>query len=307
MHKFMLCTVILLLLTLFAGCNAEPHTPETSTLSETTPALTMTSHLPVTATSDENADSRSYAKEDLGFSLSFSGLSDVMYHSESGAIPLDRAIEENAVTIEELYAYILMDARENICKETFESKNGLSTFVYRYTDFDIRVVNDVYETPDGKQHLMRSISFHSPGSLNHAVTFYWDYESKYGYMLDREDWGLTFKVIETTPESITISCTQSGGQQIGQLQTEFYSLYDREGNFITAVNGQTGGLCDPLNIQLNSESELVVNWTNSHGQLPAGNYTLCLEIQDIYNEDNVSTMTRNFHDRQPYHIDFTIE
>ena len=307
MRKSTYFIIVIMTLSFLVGCANDADHTAPPTVSETAPAFAMDTHLTITANTDENAESYTYEKDSSGFSLSFNRLSDVMYHSKSGTIPLDQALSNNIVDVEELYSCILMDARENICKESFESTNGLSTFVYRYTDFDIRVVNDVYETPDGKQHLIRTISFHSPGSLNHAVTFYWDYESKYGYMLDREDWGLTFNVSETTPESITISCTHSGGQQIGQLQTEFYSLYDREGNFIIGVNGQTGGLCDPLNIQLDGESELVINWTNSHDQLPTGDYTLCLEIQDIYDETDVSALTRNFHDRQPYHIDFTVE
>lgn len=261
------------------------------------------------ATSDSHAMSLLTAEDfngNFNGTLEYYGIVDCNILVNSEIVSLNQAISNGTITTEEIIAYARIDARNNVCTELSETKNGLTGFTYQYPEFALQYVYDILEAPDGKQHLINRMIIAAPNRVQELTANYVDNSNEYGYLLDREDWGITLEVIGITPTELTIQCVQTGGQHIGELQLSEYVLYTQDWDFVNSPEGSNVGACEPIKIQQNTTSTFTVSWQNSHDTLPSGKYLLSIWIEDIYNEAEIHPLIQNYTDIQPYIIEFEI-
>lgn len=239
---------------------------------------------------------------------------------EAGGITmkLEDALQEGHISVDEMIALARQDASMGFCNEVAKSKNGVTVFTYHYQEFRLRCVYDLYETPDGGRHLSTGCMIYGNGS---EPQFFPGIDDT-GRRIDYEDWGLLFEVLKSDPDSITINCSQSGGQQIGSLIIEDSMLYKKNydtndleriellperWNTITDNESDYWELNPDQFLSMDGTKELHLDFTQLYGQLCAGEYLLCLKIADQYNEEDVHPLMRNYYDAQWYEIIFTIE
>lgn len=223
------------------------------------------------------------------------GLTDAAIRLEGTVVDLESALREGKISLAELSFLAQSDAQAGFCTERWESENGLARFCYAYPDFDLWIIHDIYEPPDGQQHLIQDITLCTPGS-----TVLFPYNE-----LDQEDWGIEFSVAETSPSEITLSYTQSGGQQIGQLMTCGYEI-SRLDPMEPIARLDDAPLQEQMPISMDSQGALVLDIETYFGALPTGKYGMYLYLQDIYSEEDVPPLTRNFHDMQCYWVEFSV-
>lgn len=236
------------------------------------------------------------------------GIAQASWEVDGQEVPLEEALAQGKVTQEEIAYCAQMDARNGFCEETQETRNGLTHFTYRYPDFNLRVVNDVYVTPDGGQDRIRHTAIY-PNRPDQRVGPYTNfYDPVTGDRTDWEDWGLKFEMEQVSPTQMKILCTQSEGQQIGQLAVKWYSLYNRQG-FVQEKDPQASGQSPEYVVALNHNGQTVftIDWEDAYGPLPAGTYWLTLNVIDEFDEKDVHPLMQDFHDWQAYDISFTIE
>lgn len=304
---------LLLLAFLLCGCAQESDALAAETVATVSkPEQRLLIHV----TQDEEGFS-SFSPEELGGNydseISYHGLRDVTIDLDGESWKLEEAIRDGRISVDEIIAYARMDVKNGYCTQSAKSKNGLTRLAYCYPEFKIFYVYDIYETPDGKSHLIKDFGLYLPGA--NPAFFYIDDET--GERIDYEDWGLTFEAVETSPTSITLSCTQSGGQQLGDLVLESYWLckpgtdpdsgeYTEEliDPLVMDVTGET----DPnLPIPGNAETTIPLDLSLLYGELPAGDYLIYLSVKDEYDKDAVHPLMKNFYDRQYYAVAFTVE
>lgn len=183
--------------------------------------------LQISVTVDENAGFTTISSEQLDGAypddIIYDNVTNVCILVDGEEKPLEDAVREGDISVYEMVAYAQLDAQAGICQEKANSKNGLAYFTYRYPEYDLMTAHDIYETPDGKEHLIRFFGVLKTGTKLTMV--YPDETSPYRYMIDREDWGIDFQVKSVTPTGITLSCKQSGGQQLGELAIMDYVIY----------------------------------------------------------------------------------
>lgn len=240
--------------------------------------------------------------DELTQNMYYVGLSRVTVTVDGHAMALEDALHQGTITFAQLAADAQLDARNGFCEESATSYNGVSYFVYRYPELSVGLVNDVYATPDGQQHLIRKLSVYAPDEDVTPPNHY--YDSNWG-LLDLEDWGLTFSVEQASATAITLRCTQSGGQQIGQLSVDWYSLRNEQG-FLPNLSGTAESPSCEVALQMDGETQITLDWTEEYGSLPSGQYGLTLNIQDHYDPSQVHPLMQNFHDWQAYNLEFTI-
>lgn len=232
-------------------------------------------------------------------------IADITIDIDGTTRKLADALQDGSVTVDRLIADARQDADQGYCHEKAVSKNGLTEFTYYYGDFRLHYVYDIYETPDGKQHLIADFSIIE--SHSDVVSYRYSYDEN-GNCIDFEDWGLTFTVSQAD-DVITVVCAQSGGQQFGNLQfseaflekknpttQEWESLednftYDRIGTALT-MGGTT---------------ELTFDVAEKGKPLPAGDYSLAMQFTDCYDPEEIPSLMRKYHDRQWYTVEFTIQ
>ena len=102
-----------------------------------------------------------------------------------------------------------------------------------------------------------------------------------------------------------MACSQAGGQQIGNLVMNHYILCNYEGIIPSlAETGEAPTLGKP--IQMDSTSEISINWEEDYGELPPGDYRMLLYLRDDFEEDKVHPLMNDFHTMQRYSIIFQI-
>lgn len=232
------------------------------------------------------------------------GLTDVAIEVNSRSMLLETALQTDYITTDALTAFARIDAKNNICVETYTSLNGLATFTYRYPDYDLKVIYDVYETPDGKQHLIHEIKIVKPG-----IVVY----SSGGNLLDQEDWGVEFEVLQASPTGISIKCDQAAGQQLGNLVLDHYTLDRETEEGFVPVESQSADInptevCSPqFYINMADTTIIDLDWSDVIGPLSPGSYSIKLTLADDYDSNLITPMVRNFHDSQAYWIIFEIQ
>lgn len=256
----------------------------------------------------DSDNSQQFSTDELGGNfnrgLLYRRVKDVTIEIDGEEIALEAALDQGIITEDTLWYYGQQDARNGFCQENWGSRLGLSWVTFDYGDYSVVMAKDIYETPDGQQHLISSMKVHDPQNGKYSEPIYGSYYDEETYQrIDREDWGLAFEVLEVTPEGVTVRSTQSGGQQIGILNITLLNIYSDTG-YAASAAGADGFEQIPLN--MNSETEFTINWSESCGQLNTGNYRLAFEIMDGYEPEDVHPLMRNYHDIQVYEVEISI-
>ena len=171
--------------------------------------------LNLTVTRVGNTDSQIFSPEELGNNfnqgMSYCGVTDVSISLNSGDERLEDALKNGDITEEEIFFRARQDARDGRCQETFETQHGVTFYNYHYPDYDLWLVYDVFNSPNGKAYpVSQLIVFRTtPDYHLHPSCAFTDPET--GAFVNREDWGLTFELSDVTSHSATVTCTQSGG------------------------------------------------------------------------------------------------
>lgn len=304
-----------LLILVLSGCTktSEPTTVPVETVSvETAPFLPLEANiegeqnLRIDVVVKKDHQFTCIPKDELGgnydYELTYLDVTNVSIEVDGKTYYLEDAIRDGVISVEEIFAYARMDARMGYCREEWETFHSLTYFIYRYPKFDLRLTYDVYKTPDGKEHLINQLYICE--NVYNLSTVYPD--------IDREDWGLTFEAVEATSTSLTINCTQSGGQQLGDLTADQYWIYtrDSEGNHEVLQHlddFQGFDQWQPKSpILKDTTTKITLDWTNFYGELPKGNYAMHLTINDEFDSTKIHSLMEDYQDRLGYWIDFTI-
>lgn len=297
------------------GCFlSNPSQPEAHTITspENTQESTdlLTTDRPVISAKRSQEDTTipaEYFAGNYSEDICYYGLCDVTIQLDGETLKLEDAIRDRRITVEELTAYARIDAREGICGFDQKTVNGLTVFIYRYPEYQLEEVYDVYETPDGKQHVITQVDLHytsyQSGSIRPLLM------DENGW-IDSEDWGLTFELVSATNSSATLQSTQSGGQQIGNFALDSYAIYsEAAGEYLNVQNAGVNIFAQPpleISITMDGTGPLTIDWTDAFGQLEPGKYILRLVVADIYDPEQVHPLMKNFWDYQTYYIAFSV-
>lgn len=301
-----LAVILLLSASFVLGRNSRQLSEKSAVPGTTVSADNDASLLGITFTKVSSGQTQTFSPEEIGNnftqSLTYKGVSDVDISINGSAKKLEDALKYGDVTEEEIFYRARQDARKGRCEETFESEHGVSYFTYRYPDFNLQLVYDVFESPDGKDYLISDMLIYRSSDdniISHSSNFT---DPETGRLLNIEDWGLTFELVNVTNHGVVVACEQSGGQQIGQLKVFAYSIYpdNRE-------NLDDGKAPDyESEIAMNSSCQFTIDWSESYGTLPSGDYSLYLWVSDIYDETQLHPLMENFRDWQLFCLGFTI-
>ena len=136
-----------------------------------------------------------------------------------------------------------------------------------------------------------------------------DESSRWGYFLDREDWGLEFTVKTVTPESLTVTYTQKQAQELGELTCEDYIMFaEVEGardEFVTQTGRDAPGF--PIAITSDGSGEITFDWSETAGKLDSGTYYVRIGIRDNYDPEKVPANVTKRYSKQSYCVEFTVE
>lgn len=232
-------------------------------------------------------------------------IADITIDIDGTTRKLADALQDGSVTVDRLIADARQDADQGYCHEKAVSKNGLTEFTYYYGDFRLHYVYDIYETPDGKQHLIADFSIIE--SHSDVVSYRYSYDEN-GNCIDFEDWGLTFTVSQAD-DVITVVCTQSGGQQFGNLQFSEAFLEKKNPStqqWESLEDNFTPG-CIGTALTMGGTTELTFDVMEKGKPLPAGDYSLAMQFTDCYDPEEIPSLMRKYHDRQWYTVEFTIQ
>lgn len=259
--------------------------------------------LNLTVTRVGNTDSQIFSPEELGNNfnqgMSYCGVTDVSISLDSGDERLEDALKNGDITEEEIFFRARQDARDGRCQETFETQHGVTFYNYHYPDYDLWLVYDVFHSPNGKAYpVSQLIVFRTtPDYHLHPSCAFTDPET--GAFVNREDWGLTFELSDITSHSATVTCTQSGGQQIGQLEVRCYTLHPDTKGIINPPKFET-------EIAMDGTCQFSVDWSETYGDLPSGTYRLYLWVYDIYDESQLHPLMDDFQDWQVLDVELII-
>lgn len=304
MKKTRLLVLVLVLLAALWGCAADRSTPAPE--ENTTPQP----RLQFSVVESEDPGYTLISPEDLGDDtvyMAYGSLTQVDVTLEGVAHSLPDAIRDGLLTVEELFAFARLDARDGFCEETYTSRHGLTHFGYTYPQCKLHLTYDVYETPDGNRTLINQLYVYNLSTdLNNVESYYVDEESPWGYFLDREDWGLTFEASAISPTGITLTYTQRQAQEFGELTVDDYRLYaaDTDTHLASSRRSDPGF---PLSLSSDGSGEITLTWPEITGGLQPGEYYLKLTVSDHFDASSLHPLTADYHDRQSYHVTFTLE
>lgn len=242
--------------------------------------------------------------------LVYQNLSEVNITLGGKTEPLADAIGSGKITGAEIFAYARMDAEAGYCKEGYTSEQGLTRFVYTYPEYALEMVYDIFEGSEGKNVLINEITVaDSTQSLFDSDNFYVDESSRWGYFLDREDWGLEFTVKAVTPESLTVTYTQKQAQELGELTCEDYIMFAEvdgaRDEFVTQTGRDAPGF--PIAITSDGSGEITFDWSETAGKLNPGTYYVRIGIRDNYDPEKVPANVTKRYSKQSYCVEFTVE
>lgn len=274
-------------------------------------------NLRISVTADKDANFTTIPLEQGNYKkIAYLDVTNVTIDIGATSMTLEDAILEGCTSVDELIACARLDASLGFCNEVAKSRNGLTEFTYHYREFSIHYVYDLYEAPDGRQQLITDFLIYGAGSEPHFLPM----DEETGDPIHYNDWGLTFEAVAADSTSLTIDCTQSGGQQLGALTVDHYWIYllddagdmfDDKGQSIIYPPGYTnpdhGNHFGPLpDIPREADTRFTLNWSELYGELPEGRYTMHLSVRDDFEKSQMGPQMRNFHNRTDYWIEFTI-
>lgn len=304
--------VLLLCIGFALGRNVEVRSPGISPAPEgavreaTIPSYEAKCYLAISLTKTNNENTTSFTAEETGGNfnqcLFYKGVTDVTIDINGITKKLEDALKDGDITEEEVFLLARMDARAGNCEESVESLHGVSHFTYHYPDFDLRLIYDVLEAPNGKQYLISDMLLYC-GSDSYKIAADTDFtDPETGLRLDTEDWGLAFELVDATDSGITVSCTQSGGQQIGQLVITDYTVYTYGKEQLDNGNA----MAYSMEIPMDGSCQFTIDWSETYGTLASGNYRLNLWVSDNYDASQIHPLMDNFRDWYVFDVEFTI-
>lgn len=164
------------------------------------------------------------------------------------------------------------------------------------------MAKDIYETPDGQQHLISAMKVHDPQNGKYIEPIYGSYYDEETWQrIDREDWGLTLEILEVTPDGAMVRATQSGGQQIGTLNVAWFHVFSNADNAWVAAGAEDD--FEKIPLKMNGETEFTIHWSDT---LNPGKYRLAFEITDVFEPADVHPLMRDFYDTQAYDVEVSI-
>ena len=231
--------------------------------------------------------------------LHYVDVCDVRVEVDGTVYYLEDAMREERISLEQIYAYSRIDARFGSCETFTKVRNGLTFLVFRYPEYELRFTYDYDSLPDGEHRLVNEL-----------------YISKNRYDVNsgdnrvvQEDWGVTFEVREVNSSSITLRCTQSGGQQLGELVVDLFFIDSvREEASLPRLDGDTDiDSYQPRTIiSRDTVSEITLDWTEIYGELSPGDYLMSLRVKDAYDPADTHPVMSKFESRQSYTIAFAV-
>lgn len=172
----------------------------------------------------------------------------------------------------------------------------------------MRVIDDVFEAPSGPQRRIQYLKFSRPNE---------DRDDPYVSFLNadgsgwttREDWGLEFRKDEVSSSGIHLRCKQVGGQQMGELSLTMCYINNED----ETKQWQVSDFVE-IPIARNAWTDIRLDWTEAVGQLPPGNYTFLVNVDDQLNMRDETLvhlyqnpLMRNFWGNQWYEVSFTVD
>lgn len=239
------------------------------------------------------------AQQDSHFEsrIQYLDVCDVRIDADGAAAPLDEALRDGLISLEEIFAYAQTDARNGFCQDYAKTRNGLNFLVYRYPEYDLWLTYDFTYTPDGRTQLIHELYVSKPNKDSGGGAA----------AAAQEDWGLTFEVMEADDSSITLNCTQSGGQQLGVLIADFYYIDPAEGGSeFPRLECDVGAYQPKPVLPRDTSTQIVLDWTDTYGPLQPGDYVMTLKVNDVYDAEGDQTGMSKFQSRQSYLIGFSI-
>lgn len=227
-------------------------------------------------------------------------------------VDLIQGLSNGSLSCEALASQAFTDARNGICTRSQTSRYGLSRFCFHYTDFDLCVTCDVFESTEGKRFPVFSLDFYRSGQ---GISTFPDpcVYSDDGTPIDTlyDNWELDFAVEKVEPEEITLNVDQRGGQAVGDLVIQRYVIYQISED----VRIEQGPVCSMEEeeaqqriypIQTGGVTEITITWEKVYGSLPVGKYELFLTIENQFAQGK-NPPHRNYTNRQRYVIPFEIQ
>lgn len=241
-------------------------------------------------------------------SISYHGLSEVNLTVGNKIIPLENAIYNGDITVEEIIAQVRTDSQRGQCQESYTSELGLTQFKYRYSDFEIFYTDDVFEAPNGKQYLIQDLKFSQPSTLErNAPSLLYTDESGNSISLTREDWGITFEIVKAHTSGFHLNVTQTNGQHFGELvisDVSIFRIQDASKELIYAPD-----LLDennPLIISGNASSQYIFDFTQHDFLLSKGTYLALILVNDNFDSSEMHDFLSDYTTSQYYCVTFTI-
>ena len=216
------------------------------------------------------------------------------------SLPLEKAIRDGKVTVQQMYAQACKDEEEQICTLTRLSQNGVTNNLFRYPDFQINIVDDLLEY-DGRDIPVAYLAVSSADQTPNTIDG-WDSQRKSPRV--KEDWGLSFEAA-FSGSSLSVTVHQSGGMQQGTLTVENAAIIDQ---YPFALSDQDGNVrltqLEGAPLTMGGESSMEINLAEFLGQKPEkGTYALRICIED----HALSGQTPKHQSSQYYSIPFTVQ
>lgn len=232
--------------------------------------------------------------------INFLGCENVTVEINGEVEQLASAIRDKLLSFQQIWLFAQEDAENGFCTTTWINKNGLAKFCFQYPQVDLWLTNDIYKTPDGKEHHIRSITVCKPGTKFNTIFTHKDT----GERIDLENWEVQLTASEVSPSGITFHYLQSSNQVIGQLYATHFEIYKRDPFSELVKNAEY--YAEDFPIMPNVEIEHSLSWEKKYGLLDSGDYTMYLYLTDTYEEREMCPLSNNFYDTQVYAIEFTI-
>ena len=229
------------------------------------------------------------------------GVSDVQILLNGNFFSLENVIRQGSVDADTLSYWGAVDAKNGFCIQKQASYNGLNNVTFYYPDYNIRLVNDVLETPKGEQYLVTYLAvFEHLGNAEVCADLF---NPETGISVSQEDWGLTFTA-QANSSNLVVAYTQHGGTAIGTLKLDHATLRDLDGYVYGGIeeNGYLLDFGDEAILPGQSGSftcQLV-------GAISAGEYMLYLTIRDNYDTQHIHPLLSKHKSTQSYCIPITI-
>lgn len=257
---------------------------------------------------------RDFLPEELGNALNggmcYHNIAQVSVWLDNREFSLEEALSGGQVTVADLRSCAEQDMKDGICiQKTQESRYGVNNVTYYYSDFDLTLVDDVLEAPDGKQYPICFVGVSNHLGSGHKAplaTGFLDPETGANVLL--EDWGVTFQVDSFDGQNLTFHVTQSGGMQAGTLELTLGSLRAPDG---TAVSTRDDSIFPetPLGeITPDSTTSFTIDLSQWYPlPLESGAYSWNLTVKDVYDQNTLHPLMRKYQDRQQYTMEFRVD